>query len=181
MDTTTVADAAVAVDSALIDIGLVLLGSLLTLAGYFVKALLDRRTEASNRIFEMRLETVDRLWRKYNSLIWIIGKSGSIGYEEWRENYFNEAEEIRKEFRMEVERQQIILGKDIVDKFLDIGMEAMRFSHGFYENEHGNPITYNQWYNEKLSSKLSDLSSVVNRSLQSRTHTIELKFRGEEE
>lgn len=180
MDTTSVADTAIAVDRTVIDLGLVLLGSLLTLTGYWVKAMLDRRTRTSNRIFELRLEAIDKLWGKYNRLVWVLGKSTQLGYNEWRDNHYEEAERAREEFRMEVERQQIILDKEIVEEFVKIGGEAMKFVHGNYKNENDDPISYFKWYNEKLSPKLNELSSLINESLQKRTHTVSLEFRGEE-
>jgi len=177
MDSTTAIDTVVAVDKVVFDIVLVLLGSILTLSGYFFKGLVNRRTHSSNKIFERRLASISNIWTKYNELIWLIGPSIQLGYEDWKDQYFKQAQEARREFKKEVESQQIVLDQDIVEGFVSLGTEAMMFMHGNHQDTNDNPIGYHEWYTRHLNPRLEQLSDTINRSIQKRTHTISLEFR----
>ena len=59
-----------------------LLGSLLTLLGAIVKSGIDRRTHVSNRVFEQRLEALNRVWQAFNEMKGLFASRTSLGYPE---------------------------------------------------------------------------------------------------
>ena len=65
------------------DLFLLLLGSLFTLAGVLVKAWIDVASGSSALLFERRLDALQTVWERFNTVRRIYGAKISLGHTPW--------------------------------------------------------------------------------------------------
>lgn len=155
---------------------LVLLGAAVSLISQWEKALLSRDTHASNRLFELRVEALAAIWKKYVDLFYEVVPAMSLGHDRWKEQHHDEADELRMAFRKEIERRQVYLDKEVVEHFRKLDFQLGTYMAGDMTDDHDCPISFVEFKNDHLDPCLSELSSVINDSMNQSTHEISLEL-----
>ena len=141
------------------------------------KALADRETHSSNRILEVRLGALQGIWDHLNELIWLVSPSMGMGYEKWHAGHYDAAKQAALDFKKEVERQQIVLDKSVVDAFKQIYSAFDLFMTGSEVDErHGRPQPYSWFLRERLNPRLDTAAKAINKTMSVSTHQIALRF-----
>ncbi len=155
---------------------LVLLGAVISIVSQWVKNLSDRDTHSSNRIFEVRLDALNVIWEKFSVALFEFSPSMGLGFANWKDSYFEKADKLRREFRSEVEKRQIVLDKTVIQGFKQIDSDLSIFASGELHDQHGKPIGYAEFYRTKLQPHLQELALSINKTMDISTHTIDLSF-----
>ena len=150
-------------------------GGAITALLIFPKALADRETHASNRVLEMRLQALRDVWYLLNDVIWLVSPSMSVGYEAWAEAHQDEAADANLKFKKEVERQQVILDKKVVDGFRGVFSCLDLFIHGEERDSENRFRSYNWFLNERLNPSLTTVGQAINSTMNVSTHQLELR------
>lgn len=141
------------------------------------KALADRETHSSNRILEVRLNALQGIWDCLNELTWLVSPSLGMGYEKWHEAHYDAARQASLDFKKEVERQQIVLDKSVVDAFKKIYSAFDLFMTGSERDErHNKPQPYGWFLRERLNPRLDTAAEAINETMNVSTHQIALQF-----
>jgi len=144
------------------------------------KALADRETYSSNRILEVRLSALQGIWDRLNELIWVVSPSMGMGYKQWRAAHYDAARQAALDFKKEVERQQIVLDKSVVDSFKRVYSAFDIFMTGSEVDErHHKPQPYSWFLRERLNPRLDDVAVAINNTMNVSTHQIALQFTSE--
>ncbi len=150
------------------EIVLFALGAIAVLVGVGLKAWLDRGTYVSNKIFDERLSTLNRLWLKFNDVKAIFLQRVPLGYDNWRSRHYSEAETVLYELRTSIDRSQMILDSEII--------AAFRSVHEFLFLSKDNKAQQPAAFTSELGRRISKLSDKVNSTMAKRNHKISLRL-----
>jgi len=153
------------------DLGLLLLGSFLTLVGGWAKSLFDRRTFISNQVFTHRLESLKTVWRAINDVKNTCNYCIPLGRENWERDYKKEALKQLDEFRNLIEENQIQLSPEIIKALKGIDL-YLYFWIQHPVKEELKPSNFV----EKLQKHLDNLSSAINQTMEKSTHKVQLQI-----
>jgi len=148
---------------------LVLAGALITLLISWIKAWLDRKTNISSDLFKYRIQSLNLIWKSFMAVKNIFASKIAKGHQNWLSEHKDDAQEALDKFRLEIDKNQIILPQEIIE-------ELRRIDLYFFEIlglDNQKPSDYQNDLNDHLNS----LSAAVNTTLSAHTHTINLKFR----
>jgi hypothetical protein len=95
-------------------------GAFLTCVGTAVKAWFDRRTCASNHLFELRIEALNGVWQAFNEMKDVFARRISMGFSKWKSDCGQDAEEALRRFRRAVDCEQVVLPIEIIDVLREI-------------------------------------------------------------
>ena len=144
------------------------------------KALSDRETHASNRILEMRLQALQNIWDRLNDLIYVVSPSMGMGYEKWHTIHYEEARDIALAFKKEVERQQVILDKSVIDAFKrTYSVFSIYMAGAEVDDRHKKPQPYSWFLHERLNPCLDEVADSINNTTNVSTHKISLQLTDE--
>lgn len=144
------------------------LGGIVALAGAGLKAWLDRGTYVSNKIFEERLSSLNALWLKFNDVKTIFLQRIPLGYDNWRSQYYSEAERVLYDFRTAIDRSQMILDSEIITAFRSV--------HKYLFLSKDNKAQAPETFTSELGDEILKLSSKVNSTMAKRSHNIFLQL-----
>ena len=144
-------------------------GSLLTLVGAIVKTWLDRRTHSSNRIFELRVEALNRVWQAFNEMKGLFAIRIEIGFGRWSQDYAQKAAEALATFRRSIDNAQVVLPAEVID--------VLRRMDELYYLYLGDDQQRPSNFNRELKRLLGELTTAANNTLAKQTHLVKLQFR----
>jgi len=134
--------------------------------GAVIGQIISRTTFVSNKVFEQRLETINKVWAVFIEIKILVHKSLHIGYKKWREDHYVEAESLLEQFRAEIDKSQILLDYRIIEGFRKLNMLYMLYAEG----------NMGERFPEQYHSALSELAESINKVLKRRTQVIKLNL-----
>lgn len=148
---------------------LLLFGSLLTLLGVFINSWVHRRTYTSNRLYELRIEALNGIWKAFNEMKGSFAFRIQLEDSEWRSQYASEAEERLTAFRRTIDNSQVVLPIDVIN--------ILRLIDEAYYLDYNNTDHKPSEFQKILKSLLTDLSKAANYTVNQPTHTFSLELR----
>lgn len=158
---------------------LLIAGSLLTIVGVIVKTWLDRRTYSSNRLFELRIEALNRVWQAFNEMKGLFASRIEIGVSRWSTEYMDKeieeqtykekAGEALTNFRRSIDNEQVVLPSEVIDILRQMDVEYFLYLDD--DEAKGGQ------FQSKIKRLLKDLTAAVNKTMAKQTHQIKLRFR----
>lgn len=145
---------------------LLLLGSLLTLAGVFVKAWIDAASGSSALLFERRLDALHAVWERFNTVRRIYGAKISLGHTRWLAERGDEAKAAVDEFRSAIDNSQITLDASVVAVFYELD----QFFYLLLFEDENMPGAYAR----DLRKLLNRLQEAIQKNMRSHYHQITL-------
>ena len=144
-------------------------GSLLTLVGAIVKTWLDRRTHSSNRIFELRVEALNRVWQAFNEMKGLFATPVEIGFDPRSQENVQRAGEALTTFRRSIDNAQVVLPAEVIDVLRR--MDELYFL--YLRDDQQRPSNFQR----ELKRLLDELTTAANKTFGKQTHLIKLQFR----
>ena len=149
-------------------ISLFVAGAVIALLSTWLKSIWDRTSTCSNTLFEMRLNTIDKIWRSFLEVKTIYAQKIFLGHDNWLRTHKKKSLTLLNEYRQMLWENQVLLDHCITDVFLGLAdyMTELLFRDDQMPSE----------YINELNKRLSELSDVINKSMGKRTHTVKLKL-----
>ena len=132
-----------------------------------------RGTFASNTLYQERLKALTTLWTLVIDAVYLLSPDGHF-FETWRENKGAKADAFLLSMKQEIERQQILLDKEIIHGFWRVYIVMAAFSRDESLRENGHPMTFGTFYTSILNPRLLELAYAVNKHMRKTTHTVSL-------
>jgi hypothetical protein len=149
-----------------------LVAGMSALAGVAIGQWYVRKTYVSNKIFEQRIDALNRIWAIFIELKIVVHKSFQTGYKRWREEHFAEAESLLNRFRVEIDKSQIILDYRIIEGFRKLDELYFLYAVGHLDDQE-RPSSFL----EEFHAALEKLQSSINKVMNQRTQVIKLELR----
>jgi len=148
---------------------LLIAGASLTLAGAIVKSWLDRRTHSSTRVFEMRVDALNRIWQAFNEMKGLYASRVERGLAEWESEVSHDARRALTHFRRSIDNAQVVLPAEVID--------VLRRIDEVYFLYDGNPDAIGIQFLRDVRVLLQELTTVVNAAMSQPTHQLDLRLR----
>ncbi len=148
---------------------LLIAGAGLTLIGAIVKTWLDRRTHSSTRIFELRIEALNRIWQAFNEMKGLYAFRIEVGFPQWQNVYAQPASDALTRFRRAIDNAQVVLPAKVIDI-----LRKMDVAYFIY---HSDEVARGSQFQGQVKRLLDELATAVNETMSKQTHEINLRFR----
>lgn len=146
------------------------LGAAATLVAAAFKAWLDRGTHVSNELFERRLSALNDLWLKVIHVRGIFWQKLALGNHNWRLRHYGEASQALYDFKVEIDKSQVVLDPITIDGFRDIH----EFLFSLRDDVSDDAL---DTFTSDFSGLIAALSAKVNQTMSKRNHKIRLQLK----
>jgi hypothetical protein len=99
----------------------------------------------------------------------VFWQKHSLGYDNWRTQYYSEAGQLLHKFKIEIDKAQVLLDSMTIDGFREI--------HKFLFSSKDDVGQTPNIFMSKFSDLISDLSTKVNQTMSKRNHKIHLELK----
>lgn len=145
-----------------------LFGAIVSLSSVALKSTLDRQSYCSNKLFEGRLEALNKIWQALVLTAGIFARKITKGHKTWLEEDREEALKSLDDFKNTVNFNGIMLDAQVVSALLSL-------DSFWYETLLGDDQSPAE-YVSCLNNHMNKLNNAINKTLNMRYHAIHLQL-----